>query len=104
MQSEHDIQNEIMIALSANDCTVFRTNAGKIKTADGRIIILFPRGYPDLTGFRHSDGRYFAIEVKNDVGRLRPEQERFGRFLKNYPILYGVARSAEEALRIVEGD
>lgn len=102
MESEHSIQNKIMMALSKNGCTVFRSNAGKIKTADGRTIVLFPKGFPDLTGFRQSDGRFFAIEIKNERGRLRDDQKHFAEFLKQYPVLYGVARSPDDALKIVE--
>lgn len=101
MKSEHAIQNEIMLALSQNDCTVFRSNAGKVRTDDGRTVMLFPKGTPDLCGFRHSDGKIFFIEVKNEVGRLRDDQKRFAKFAEQYPILYGVARSVDDALRIV---
>jgi len=101
MKSEHTIQNEIMLALSKNHCTVFRSNAGKVRTEDGRTIMLFPKGFPDLCGFRHSDGRFFAIEIKNEKGRLRDDQKRFAEFAEQYPILYGVARSVDDALRIV---
>lgn len=63
--------------------------------------MLFPRGFPDLCGFRHSDGRFFAIEVKNEIGRLRPDQIRFAKFVRQFPVLYGVARSVDDALKIV---
>ena len=102
-KSEHAIQNEIMVAVSRVGCTVFRTNAGKVRTDDGAVITLLPKGHPDLTGFRHSDGKIFFIEVKNARGKLREEQIKYGKFLQQYPVLYGVARSVEDALRIVEG-
>lgn len=92
-----------MMALSSHGCTVFRSNAGKIKTQDGRTIILFPKGFPDLAGFRHSDGRFFAIECKNARGRLRDDQKRFAKFIKQYPVLYGVCRSVDDALKIIGG-
>jgi hypothetical protein len=102
MKSEHAIQNEILLALSSHGCTVCRSNAGKIKTADGRTVALFPRGWPDITGFRHSDGKMILIEVKNKRGRLRDDQKRFAKFIEQFPVLYGVARSADEALNIIE--
>lgn len=46
----------------------------------------------------------FQIEVKNETGRLRPDQERFAVWLSTKPVLYGVARSVEDALKIIEGD
>lgn len=104
MESEHKIQSDIMLALSKNNCTVFRSNAGKVRTIDNRTIMLFPKGFPDLCGFRHSDGKFFAIEIKNKKGRLRPEQKQFGVFISNYPVLYGVARSVEDALEIVNDE
>ncbi len=102
IKSEHEIQNEILLVLSEHGCTVCRSNAGKIKTQDDRTVALFPKGWPDLTGFRHSDGKTVLIEVKNEKGRLRDDQKRFAEFIKQYPVLYGVCRSAGEALRIVE--
>ena len=48
-----------------------------------------------------SDGKMFFIEVKNAKGRLSPEQEEFARYIQGFPVLYGVARSVADALRIV---
>lgn len=101
MKSEHAIQNEILLALSKNNCTVFRSNAGKVRTDDGRTVMLFPKGFPDLVGFRHADGKFFAIEIKNEKGRLRDDQKRFAKFAEQYPVLYGVARSVDDALKII---
>lgn len=102
MKSEHEIQNEIRIALSQNGCTMFRANAGQVTTRDGRQFYGMPKGFPDLCGHRNSDGKSIYIEVKNEKGKLRPEQIAFGEFLKTQPVLYGVARSVEDALKIVE--
>lgn len=102
VKSESTIQSEIMLALSKNNHTVWRSNAGKIKTHQGYVIRLFPEGFPDLVGFRGSDGKFFCIEVKKEKGRLREAQKRFAKFAEKKPILYGVARSVEDALRILE--
>lgn len=102
MKSEKAIQNEIMLALSQNGCKVFRTNAGEVKTADGRVVKLLPKGFPDIAGFRVSDGKAVFVEVKNEKGQLRAEQIVFGKLLKQFPVLYGVARSAEDAIKIIE--
>ena len=103
IKSEHEIQTEILLALSRHDCTVCRSNAGKIKTDDGRRIMLFPRGWPDITGFEHHSGKMILIEVKNERGKLRDDQKRFAKFIKQYPVLYGVCRSVDEALKIIGG-
>jgi len=101
LKSEQLVQTEIRAGL-AETCLVFRANVGKVKTIDGRWFDTgLPKGFPDIFGFRKSDGKFFAIEVKNEKGRLRPDQIKFGEFLKSQPVLYGVARSAEDALKIV---
>lgn len=102
MTAEHKIQNDIRVAVSQHDCTIFRANVGKVKMDNGKWFDTgLPKGYPDLFGFRHSDGKLFFIEVKNEVGRLRPDQIKFAQIVRHYPVLYGVARSVDDALRIV---
>lgn len=90
-----------MLTLSKYGHTVWRSNAGKVKTHQGYVIRLFPEGFPDLVGFRKNDGKFFVIEVKNEKGRLREAQKRFAKFAESKPILYGVARNPEEALEII---
>lgn len=101
--SEHEIQKQIQVAVSRNGCTIFRTNVGKVKTADGRWFDTgLPKGFPDLMGFRWSDGRIFFIEVKSATGRPRPEQITFHNFLQSHSVIHGIARSPEDALKIVK--
>lgn len=103
MTSEQKIQNDIVVALSANGCTVFRSNAGVVRMDNGRAVKLAPKGWPDITGFRNRDGKAVLIEVKNEKGRLRDDQKRFKKLVENMLVLYGVCRSVEDALKIVEG-
>lgn len=104
MKSEHEIQSEILLAVSARHCTIFRANVGKVKTGDGRWFKTgLPNGFPDLFGFRWVDGKTFFIEVKNATGRPSPNQIRFHHMLVNHEIIHGIARSPEDALMIVEG-
>lgn len=104
-KSEHAIQNEIQIALSKHKCSVFRANVGKIRLPDGRFFSTgLPSGFPDLFGFRWTDGKIFFIEVKNAKGRLRPDQIVFHKMLQRHGIIHGVARSVEDALMIVDGE
>ncbi|MFC6170469.1 VRR-NUC domain-containing protein [Loigolactobacillus jiayinensis] len=103
MTAEHTIQNDIRVALSAAGCTIIRTNTGTVKTEDGRLFSAGPpKGWPDLTGFRKSDGKMVLIEVKNEHGRLRKEQQRFAEMVSKLPVLYGVAQSVDDALKIIE--
>ena len=104
LKTEADIQSEIMIELSKRGHKIFRANAGKVKTEFGTYIKLFPKGFPDICGWRKTDGKFIAIEVKNAKGKLRPEQVKFSEFAKTQNILYGVARSKEQAVNIVEDE
>ena len=102
-KSEHDIQSLIRLELTKLGITCFRINVGKVKTKDGRLFSTgAPKGFPDLFGFR-PDGRIFFIEVKNETGKVRPEQKKFIERVRNSGALAGVARSVEDAMRIVNG-
>lgn len=102
-QPEHIIQNKIRLALSANQCTVFRINVGKVRLPDGTLFQTgVPRGFPDLAGFKWSDGRAFFIEVKTQTGRPRQDQIQFHRMLTSHGIVHGIARSPEDAVKIVK--
>ena len=99
---EQEIQNNIRVAVSKNNCTIFRANVGKVKTEDGRWFDSgLPQGFPDLFGFRHSDGKIFFIECKNEKGRPRKDQIRFHEFLTGKNMIHGIARSPEDALKII---
>ena len=103
-KSEAAIQNEIILEVNKRGHRLFRGNAGTVKDErTGSWIKLLPPGFPDTFGFRKSDGKFIAIEVKTEKGRLRKEQKAFAEFAKTQPILYGVARSKEDAIHIIEG-
>ena len=102
-QPEHIIQNKIRLALSANQCTVFRVNVGRVRLPDGRYFTTgVPEGHPDLYGWRWSDNQIFYIEVKNERGRPRKDQIRFHNFLQSHNVIHGIARSPEDAVKIVK--
>lgn len=103
LKSEHAIQKEIQVALSKHQCTVFRANVGKIHTPDGRFFSTgLPSGFPDLFGFRWTDGKIFFIEVKNAKGKPRADQVVFHKMLQSHNIIHGIARSTKDALMIVD--
>jgi len=92
-----------MIAVSANNCTIFRTNVGMVRMSDGRWFDTgLPKGHPDLYGFKWSNGKVFYIEVKNLTGRAREDQVQFHYMLENHGIIHGIARSPEDALKIID--
>ena len=100
--TESEIQSLILLEASKRGHRLWRTNAGNVKDARGFHIKLMPKGYPDLTGFRKTDGKFVVIEVKKPTGRLSEHQKKFAEWAKTQPILYGVARSPEEAIEIIE--
>lgn len=102
MKSEQQIQNEILLAASNEGHRLWRANAGKIRTSHGAWVKLFPKGFPDTVGYRKGDGKFLAIEIKNANGKLRPEQLKFAKFATEQPIIYGIARSVDEALELIE--
>ncbi len=102
MTEEHAIQNAVRIALSEY-ATVFRANVGSGVTYDGRHFETgLPKGFSDLFGFRHSDGRIFFIEVKTPSGRLSSCQKNFLEQMRNYGAIAGIARSVDDAVRIIQ--
>lgn len=101
-KTEATIQSEIMLAVSREGHSVWRSNAGTVRSMQGHVVKLFPEGFPDLVGFRKTDGKFFCIEVKTPNGRLREAQKRFATFAESKPIIYGIARSAEEAIELIQ--
>ena len=100
-KSEHDIQSLIRLELTKLGIPCFRVNVGKVRMADGRYFDTgLPKGFSDLFGFR-PDGQIFFIEVKNETGKLRPEQEKFIEQMRKRGALAGVARNVEDAMEIV---
>ena len=102
---EAAIQDSIRVALAQAGYIVFRANVGKVKTADGRWFDTgLPNGFPDLMGYKPNNGRIFFIEVKTAIGHRRRDQVDFANGLRNKNVIYGVARSAEEAVKIVRDE
>ena len=102
---EAAIQDSIRVALAQAGYIVFRTNVGKVKTADGRFFDTgLPTGFPDIMGYKPENGRIFFIEVKTATGKRRKDQIRFANGLRDKNAIYGVCRSAEEAVEIVKNE
>lgn len=114
MKKESIVQNEIRLALSPY-AVMFRTNAGtfwqgqRVLSKEFNQMVLInlrkveglPEGYSDLSGVRKSDGKAVFIEVKKSDGIIKPEQEHFIEVMKSNNAIAGVARSDEDALKII---
>lgn len=99
---EHDIQNAIRAAL-APYAVIFRANVGRMKLPDGRYFSTgLPVGFSDLFGVRKSDGKAVFIEVKTASGRVSKDQKRFLSKMREYGAIAGVARSEEEAIKLIQ--
>lgn len=104
MTEEHAVQNAVRIALSEY-AVVFRANVGKVVTPDVRYFDTgLPVGFSDLFGFRKSDGRAFFIECKTKSGRASPAQKNFIEQMQKNGAIAGIARSVEDALKIIQED
>lgn len=102
--AESDIQNAIRRELPKHNCFIYRANVGKVKTVDGTWFDTgLPKGFPDTFGFDKEDKQIFFIEVKNEKGKPRKEQLLFHEFLAAQGITHGIARSVEDAVKIVKG-
>jgi hypothetical protein len=112
---ESDIQNAIRLALNPYG-TFFRINVGtgwtgeSTRMSDGTVIIKnarpfstgVPPGFSDLFGIATGPVPVF-LEVKTETGRVRPEQENFINVMRGLGCRAGIARSPEDAIRIVRG-
>lgn len=124
---EQDLQNQIRMALSKLGVTCFRGNVGQawtgdeiIKLHDGGILIPnarpfntgLPAGFSDIFGLvpvfvthemvGKTLGVFTVIEVKTPTGRVTTEQKHFLSVMAGRGAITGVARSVENAARIVQ--
>lgn len=97
---ETNIVKECLIALSKAGFMAWRQNTGALKDSNGRIVSFgLCKGSSDIIGIAPG-GIFIAIECKASNGRIRPEQQTFIDNIRRMGGRAGVARSAEEAVRI----
>jgi hypothetical protein len=114
--SESDLRSEVLLALSHGSCRLFRTNAGLawqgtvIQQSPTRLVLAYPRpiklgapGIADLTGWSGPDCRYTAIELKYGRTRTTDQQLAFIELVLRSGGRAGIARSVEDAERIITG-
>lgn len=100
---ESKIQKEIVDAINGTGlgrCWV--ATSGLLKSPDGkRFVRALPEGFPDLFGYRKADGKMFFIEVKTASGRVSQSQISFMKTEVSPKVLYGIARSIDDAFEIL---
>lgn len=113
MKSENRIQSEIRLALSPHGI-VLRLNSGKFWQGkrvwsnefqqyvliDLRPVQGCPEGTSDLL-FLGEQNNVAFIECKTQKGAAREKQKRFIDIMHQYGIKAGLARSTEDALKII---
>lgn len=122
--TEHELMNAIRVALSRGDARLFRQQVGvgwvgkTSRLTDGSLLIQQPRplhaGFaglsdlggwqtvtvtPDMVGKRIAV--YSAIEVKAPRGRVTDEQQAFLDWVARSGGAAGVARSVDDAKKIL---
>lgn len=126
--TERDIQNDIQKELSRGDTRLLRINAGNayqgriIEQTPARLVLapwypvkLAATGVSDLIGWtnyhyldtnqvRFPVAVFTAIEVKSHTGRATSEQLAFIDLVRRAGGRAGIARSVEEARRIISGE
>ena len=96
---ESQIQSSIRSALNRDGrCRVVRFSVGY---DEAKRIRYGQVGAPDLIGVLR-DGHAFCVEVKRQGDRLRPEQQAWWRWAREWGVRGGVATSVEEALALLD--
>ena len=113
--SERDTQTSILLELSHGPTRLLRVNAGVawqgsvlqhnrdlLVLAHPRAVRLAAPGVSDLIGWT-AGGRFVAVEVKAPRGRATPEQLAFLELVQRSGGVAGIARSVDEAWKIIRG-
>lgn len=103
--NELELQKQIRNHLISLGHKCWQVDSGKKLTYKTRGQGL-EKGFPDLFGARVTDDsvpQLFFIEVKLGKGKLSDDQYKFLTAADENRILNGVARSVDDALKILEG-
>lgn len=113
--SEQAIQQRIRLAVSRGATRLWRNNTGRLRDERGQLVTfgLCP-GSADLIGYRsvvvtpdmvgQTLAVFAAVEVKAARGRPTPEQTAFLEHVTAAGGIAGIARSVEDAERILGGN
>ena len=115
MPSEQTTQQLIRISCSKGSTRLFRNNTGTLRDQHGRPVSFgLAKGSSDLIGWRtititpemvgQQVAVFTSIEVKSPTGRIRPEQQQWIDAVQAAGGIAGVARSVEDAERLIGAD
>lgn len=97
---EQNVQAACLVALSQAGCLVWRQDTGAYRAKSGALVRYgLCVGSSDIIGIA-PDGRFLAVEVKNDTGRATDAQLRFIAAVQAAGGRAGIARSASDAVAI----
>ena len=105
--SESDIQHAIRLVIGSDPRVVlWRNNVGVAQHAgrNGKQAVRYglAPGSSDLIGILAGSGRFVALEVKTDRGRLTSEQELFLALVRRKGGFAAVVRSVSDATAAIE--
>lgn len=114
MKKESNVQKTVQLAASTVGTTTWRNNTGAYRTEDGHFIrygIPLTGGGSDLLGITpvvitadmvgQTVGVFTALEIKTKTGKARQNQLEFIDFVLSKGGKAGIARSAEDAIKII---
>ena len=110
--TESDIQSLIRQQVGNGPVRLFRNNVGATKDARGRLIRYgLAKGSADLIGWvarkitpadvGETIAQFVSIEVKSSSGKPRPDQISWQNIVNQAGGLAGIARSVEDAEKII---
>lgn len=113
-KSEQAVMNDILLELARHGVLLFRNNTGALKDEHGRLVRFgLAVGSSDLIGMTpititqdmvgEKLAVFTAIEAKASRGKATSRQQAFIRRVIELGGLAGVARSVEDALKIIKG-
>ncbi len=113
MLSESELQQAIRIHYGTrSELRLFRNNVGQCRSSDGRVVRFgLCEGSSDLIGFTSVEitpemvgqrvAVFTAVEVKTPRGRISDAQQKFIDLVRSAGGRAGVARSVEDAGKII---
>lgn len=112
-KTEAQVQRDVQLALSESGTLAFRNNCGQYTTQQGHPV-RYGVGNPggsDLIGITpvtitadmigKTIGVFTAVEVKASGGRASPNQTRFIDTILSLGGFAGIARSSDDAIKII---